>query len=91
MTVRYDVPLVADIHFTPKIAMKVCEAFEKIRVNPGNFVDGRKKFDVINYDDPSQFKAEQSGDSHWHQSWKSIGKNLELLWRYAQGHGGIRD
>jgi (E)-4-hydroxy-3-methylbut-2-enyl-diphosphate synthase len=24
----------------------------QIRINPGNFVDGRKSFDVINYDDP---------------------------------------
>lgn len=52
-------PLVADIHFQPQVAMLVAEAFEKIRINPGNFVDGRKKFDVINYDDPKQFDAER--------------------------------
>lgn len=46
----YDVPLVADIHFQPKIAMDVAEAFEKIRINPGNFVDGRKTFDEYVYD-----------------------------------------
>jgi (E)-4-hydroxy-3-methylbut-2-enyl-diphosphate synthase len=51
---RYDVPLVADIHFQPAIAMMVAECFEKIRVNPGNFADGRKTFEVINYDDPKQ-------------------------------------
>ena len=56
---RYDVPLVADIHFQPQVAMMVAEAFEKIRINPGNFADGRKTFDVINYDDPAQFRAEQ--------------------------------
>ena len=56
---RYDVPLVADIHFQPQVAMMVAEAFEKIRINPGNFADGRKTFEVINYDDPAQFKAEQ--------------------------------
>lgn len=56
---RYDVPLVADIHFSPKVAMLVADCFEKIRVNPGNFVDGAKKFDEINYDDPSQFEAER--------------------------------
>ncbi len=39
--------------------MAVAEAFEKIRINPGNFVDGRKTFDEINYDDESQFRAEQ--------------------------------
>lgn len=56
---RYDVPLVADIHFQPVVASMVAECFEKIRVNPGNFVDGRKKFDEKVYDDDSQFKQEQ--------------------------------
>ena len=56
---RYDTPLVADIHFQPAVAMMVAEAFEKIRINPGNFADGAKKFDEINYDDPSQFEAEK--------------------------------
>jgi 4-hydroxy-3-methylbut-2-en-1-yl diphosphate synthase IspG/GcpE len=42
----YDVPLVADIHFQPQVAMMVADAFEKIRINPGNFVDGRKSFEV---------------------------------------------
>lgn len=28
---RYDVPLVADIHFQPAVAMMVAEAFEKVR------------------------------------------------------------
>ncbi|GIL84782.1 hypothetical protein Vretimale_14432 [Volvox reticuliferus] len=56
---RYDVPLVADIHFQPTVAMMVADAFEKIRINPGNFVDGRKSFDVINYDDPREFELER--------------------------------
>lgn len=34
---RYNVPLVADIHFAPPIAMRVAECFDKIRINPGNF------------------------------------------------------
>jgi (E)-4-hydroxy-3-methylbut-2-enyl-diphosphate synthase len=40
-----DIPLVADIHFAPSVAMRVADAFEKIRVNPGNFVDGIKSFE----------------------------------------------
>ena len=56
---RYDVPLVADIHFQPVVANMVAECFEKIRVNPGNFVDGRKRFDEKVYDDDSQFRQEQ--------------------------------
>merc|ERR1719217_721910 len=43
----YKQPIVADIHFTPKVAMLVAEHVDKIRVNPGNFVDGRKSFDSI--------------------------------------------
>ena len=54
----YDIPLVADIHFAPKIAMKVAEAFEKIRVNPGNFADGAKSFEELTYEDESQYQAE---------------------------------
>lgn len=40
-----NVPLVADIHFAPSVAMRVADAFEKVRVNPGNFADGIKSFE----------------------------------------------
>eukprot|EP00928_Gymnodinium_smaydae_P021153 TRINITY_DN18232_c0_g1_i1.p1 TRINITY_DN18232_c0_g1~~TRINITY_DN18232_c0_g1_i1.p1 ORF type:complete len:825 (+),score=246.03 TRINITY_DN18232_c0_g1_i1:112-2475(+) len=43
----YKTPLVADIHFTPKVALVAADFVDKIRVNPGNFVDGRKSFDTI--------------------------------------------
>lgn len=33
----YNIPLVADIHFAPAVALRVAECFDKIRVNPGNF------------------------------------------------------
>ena len=41
-------PLVADIHFNPKLAISVCEFVEKVRINPGNYAD-RKKFEVLEY------------------------------------------
>jgi len=44
------VPLVADIHFTPNAAMIAAEHVEKIRINPGNFAD-KKKFAVLEYTD----------------------------------------
>jgi hypothetical protein len=31
----------------------------QIRINPGNFADGRKTFEEINYDDPAEFEAER--------------------------------
>ena len=48
----YDVPLVADIHFTPNAAQIAARIVEKVRINPGNFVD-KKKFEVIEYTDES--------------------------------------
>ena len=43
-------PLVADIHFNPQLAVNVCEFVEKVRINPGNYVD-QKKFEVREYTD----------------------------------------
>jgi len=36
------VPLVADVHFSPKLAVDACELFEKVRINPGNFSDSSR-------------------------------------------------
>ncbi len=47
-----NVPLVADIHFTPNAAQIAAKIVEKVRINPGNFVD-KKKFEVIEYTDES--------------------------------------
>ncbi len=44
------VPLVADIHFKPDAAMEAAKWVEKIRINPGNFID-KKKFEVREYSD----------------------------------------
>jgi len=49
-------PLVADIHFNPKLAIDVCELVEKVRINPGNFAD-QKKFHIREYTD-SQYEEE---------------------------------
>jgi len=54
----YNTPLIADIHFAPKVAMMVAECFDKIRVNPGNFADGRKKFEDILYETDEEYEAE---------------------------------
>lgn len=46
----YHTPLVADIHFTPNAAEIAARIVEKVRVNPGNYVD-KKKFELIEYTD----------------------------------------
>ena len=46
----YHTPIVADIHFTPNAAEIAARIVEKVRVNPGNYVD-KKKFEQIDYTD----------------------------------------
>jgi len=42
------VPLIADIHFSPEAAFEALKFADKVRLNPGNLLDNRKKFDFSN-------------------------------------------
>jgi (E)-4-hydroxy-3-methylbut-2-enyl-diphosphate synthase len=53
---RLAVPLVADIHFNPRLALGCVPWVEKVRINPGNFVDS-KRFAVREYSD-AEYAAE---------------------------------
>ena len=44
-------PLVADIHFNPRAAFAAAEVVEKVRINPGNFVDPGRTFQQLTYTD----------------------------------------
>ena len=48
-----DVPLSADIHFNPAAAFAAALTGDKVRINPGNFVDPGRTFRIIDYDDES--------------------------------------
>src|SRR3954469_5223381 len=52
----YNVPLIADIHFTPNAAELAARIVEKVRINPGNYAD-RKRFEQIEYTE-SDYQAE---------------------------------
>ncbi len=45
------VPLVADVHFNPRAAFAAAERVEKVRINPGNFVDPGRTFKKIEFTD----------------------------------------
>lgn len=51
------VPLSADIHFTPDAALVAARHVEKVRINPGNFVDKRATFKKLTYTD-EEYAAE---------------------------------
>lgn len=47
----YMVPLVADVHFNPKVADVAAQYAEKVRINPGNYVDPGRTFKELEYTD----------------------------------------
>ena len=51
------VPLVADIHFNPKAAFAAAAVTDKVRINPGNFVDPARTFKSLTYSD-EEYAAE---------------------------------
>lgn len=54
-----EVPLVADIHFNPAAAFEAAKHVEKVRINPGNFVDPARTFRKIEYTD-AEYAAERA-------------------------------
>jgi (E)-4-hydroxy-3-methylbut-2-enyl-diphosphate synthase len=55
----YNIPLCADMHFQPAVALMVADAVEKIRINPGNFADGRKDFEEHIYETEEDYFSER--------------------------------
>ena len=47
----YDTPLVADVHFNPAVADVAARYVEKVRINPGNYVDPARTFRHLEYTD----------------------------------------
>ena len=52
-----DVPLVADVHFNPAVADVAARYCEKVRINPGNYVDAARQFKQLDYTD-AEYAAE---------------------------------
>ena len=52
-----DVPLVADVHFNPAVADVAARYCEKVRINPGNYVDAARQFKQLEYTD-EEYAAE---------------------------------
>lgn len=46
-----DIPVVADVHFNPRAAIKAATTCDKVRINPGNFVDVARTFKKLTYTD----------------------------------------
>ncbi len=86
----YTIPLVADIHFYPPAAMVVADFVDKVRVNPGNYVDPRASFKTFNYTDEayaSELKRIDEGFSPLVLKCKELGRAM----RIGTNHGSLSD
>jgi len=85
----YDVPLIADIHFTPNAAEIAARIVEKVRVNPGNYAD-RKKFEIFEYTD-DQYEAELERLRNKFTPLVKICKEYGTAMRIGTNHGSLSD
>ncbi len=85
----YDTPLIADIHFTPNAAEIAARIVEKVRVNPGNYVD-KKKFELIEYTD-ADYAEEIDRIRERFTPLVSICKEYGTAMRIGTNHGSLSD
>ncbi|MGE0930680.1 (E)-4-hydroxy-3-methylbut-2-enyl-diphosphate synthase [Peijinzhouia sedimentorum] len=84
-----NVPLVADIHFTPNAAELAARIVEKVRVNPGNYAD-KKRFEEIEYTDES-YHAELDRIRSKFTPLVNICKEHGTAMRIGTNHGSLSD
>jgi (E)-4-hydroxy-3-methylbut-2-enyl-diphosphate synthase len=85
----YHTPLVADIHFTPNAAEIAARLIEKVRVNPGNYVD-KKKFELIEYSD-AEYVEEIDRIRERFTPLVRICKEYGTAMRIGTNHGSLSD
>ncbi|BAM40396.1 1-hydroxy-2-methyl-2-(e)-butenyl 4-diphosphate synthase [Theileria orientalis strain Shintoku] len=84
-----DIPLIADIHFNPKVALMSAEIYDKVRVNPGNYVDGRKNWDTKVYDSYEEFKKSGEYIEEMFTPLVEKCKQLKKAIRIGTNHGSL--
>ena len=85
----YTTPLVADIHFTPNAAEIAARIVEKVRVNPGNYVD-KKKFELIEYSN-ADYEEEIERIRNRFTPLVKICKEYGTAMRIGTNHGSLSD
>lgn len=85
----YNAPLIADIHFTPNAAELAARIVEKVRINPGNYID-KKKFQTIEYTD-AEYAEEIERIRERFTPLVKICKEYGTAMRIGTNHGSLSD
>ena len=87
----YDAPIVADVHFNADLAVLLAGSpIEKVRINPGNFVDKRAKFEESNFDDEA-WNRELNRLERKFESLIEVCKANGTALRIGTNHGSLSD
>jgi len=86
----YDAPLVADVHFNPNVADVAALYCEKVRINPGNYVDPARTFKELEYTD-EEYAAELKKIDERFVPFLNICKANNTAVRIGVNHGSLSD
>lgn len=86
----YDTPLVADVHFNPNVADVAALYAEKVRINPGNYVDAARTFKKLEYTD-EEYAQEIKKIRDRFVPFLNICKQNHTAIRIGVNHGSLSD
>lgn len=86
----YQAPLVADVHFNPNVADVAALHCEKVRINPGNYVDPARTFKELEYTD-EEYAAELKKIDERFVPFLNICKANNTAVRIGVNHGSLSD
>ncbi len=84
------VPIVADVHFNANVADAAAQVVEKVRINPGNYVDPARKFIHLEYTE-EQYKEELARLRERFVRLLNICKEHHTALRIGVNHGSLSD
>lgn len=86
----FDQPLVADIHFNPNVADVAATIVEKVRINPGNYIDPARTFKQVDYTD-EEYIAELHRLEERFKRLLAICREHGTAIRIGVNHGSLSD
>ena len=86
----YHTPLVADVHFNPQVADLAATIIEKVRINPGNYVDPARTFKSVEYTD-EEYAAELQRLETRFKKLLAICRENGTAIRIGVNHGSLSD
>lgn len=86
----YDVPIIADVHFNAKVADVAALYADKVRINPGNYVDPARKFKHLDYTD-EEYADEIKKIEERFIPFLNICKEHHTAIRIGVNHGSLSD